>query len=108
MSFTAFEWFHIGAGGDHIHGDGNARVVFVAELLEDGLGVFFVLVGDLFAEGGGFAEFLADDLDDVVSVGVGLGENQGFGDFVFAIGAGAVGEDFGELVAEGLNNLVDL
>ena len=104
----AFERFHVGAGGDHVHGDGDARVVFVAELLEDGLGIFLVLVSDLFAEGGGFAELLADDLDDVVGVGIRLGEDEGFRDLVFAIGAAAVRKDFRQLVAEGLDDLADL
>jgi hypothetical protein len=104
----AFERLHVGAGGDHVHGDGDARVVFVAELGEDGLGVFLVLVGDLFAEGVSFAELLADDLDDVVGVGVGLGEDEGLGDLELAIGIGAVGEDLRELVAEGADDGADL
>src|SRR5690606_37184059 len=104
----AFERLHIGAGGDHIDGDGDAGVVFVAELLEDGFGVFFVLVGDFFAESVPLAELVADDLDDVVGVGVGLGEDEGFGDLVGAVGVGAVGEDFGELVAEGFDDGADL
>jgi len=46
-------------------------VVFVAELLEDGFGIFLVVpAGDLFAKGGGLVELLADDLDVVVGAAV--------------------------------------
>ena len=76
----AFEGLHVGAGGDHVHGDGDARVVGVAEVGEDGLGVLLALVGDLFAEAVPLVELLADDLDDVVGVGVGLGEDERLGD----------------------------
>jgi len=97
----AFERFHIGAGGDHVHGDGDARVEVVAEG-DDGLGVFLVLVGDLFAEAVLLVEFLADDLDDVVGVGVGLGEDEGFRNFL------TVGKERGQGVAEGPDHSADL
>jgi hypothetical protein len=35
-----FQRLHVGAGGDHVHGDGNARVVVVAEAGQDAVGVF--------------------------------------------------------------------
>ncbi len=111
----AFERLDVGAGGDHVDGDGDARVVFVAELGEDGFGVFallhaavgqfFVLggaVGDFLAEGVAFTEFLAHGLDDVVGVAVGLGEDQRLGHFF------AAGEDGRQVVAEGADDGADL
>lgn len=100
----AFEGFDIGAGGNHVDGDCDAGVVFVAKLGKDGLWVFLVFIGHLFAEGIALPELLAHDLDDVVGMGVGLGEDEGLGDFVFALLVGAVGEDDGELVAEGADD----
>src|ERR1043165_9547809 len=98
----AFERFHVGTGGHHIHGDGDAGVIIVAELGEDRLGIFVGFVSDLFAEGVSLGEFLADDIDDVVGVAIGLGEDEGLGDF------GAAGKDFRELVAEGFDDGADL
>ena len=98
-----FQRLHVGAGGDHVHGDGDARVVVVAEAGEDAVGVFFGLVGDLLAEGVALAIDLAHDVDDVVGVAVGLGEDQGLGRFL------AGGEDLrlhGGL--HGLDHLADL
>ena len=76
----AFERLHVGAGGDHVHGDGDARVVIVAKGRQGGLRVLGS-VGDLAAELVAFAELLSDGLDDVVGVAVGLGEDQGLGKF---------------------------
>ena len=60
-------------------------------------------VGDLLGEVVALAEFLAHDLDDVLGVGVVLGEDEGLGH------PGAAGEDFGEeLVAEGADDGADL
>jgi hypothetical protein len=75
---------------------------------EDGFGVFVVLVGDLLAEGVPLAELLADDVDDVVGVGIGLGEDEGLGDLVGAGGVGAVGEDLGQFIAEGADDGANL
>ena len=94
----------VGAGGDHVDGDDDARVVVVAELGEEGLrrragGA----VGDLLAEVVALAEFLADDRDDVIGVGVVLGEDERFRHL------GAVREDLGlQLVAEGADDGADL
>ena len=77
-----FQRFHVGAGGDHVHGDGDARVVVVAEAGQDAVGVFFGAVGDLLAEGVALAIDLAQDVDDVVGVAVGLGEDEGLGRFL--------------------------
>ena len=80
----------VGAGGDHVHGDGDARVVAVAEGLDQVLGrVAGGAVGDLLGELVALAELLAQDLDDVLGVVVVLGEDQGLGHF------GAAGEDVG-------------
>jgi hypothetical protein len=46
-----FQRLHVGAGGDHVHGHGDARVVVVAEAGEHAVGVFLGAVGDLLAEG---------------------------------------------------------
>ncbi|MCS1408503.1 MAG: hypothetical protein M2R45_01679 [Verrucomicrobia subdivision 3 bacterium] len=77
----ALKRLDVGAGGDHVHGHGDARIVVVAKLGENGLGVFLNPVGDLLAEFIAFGEFLAHGLDDVVGVAVGLGENQRFRHF---------------------------
>ena len=94
----------VGAGGDHVHGDGDAREMAVAEGLDEVLGLGAGgAVGDLLGEVVALAEFLAQDLDDVLGVVVVLGEEQGFGNL------GAAGEDFGEqLVAEGAHDGADL
>ena len=104
----ALERFDVRAGGDHVHRDGDARMVFVAELGEDRFRVLLVLVGDLFAERVALAEFLADDLDDVVGVRIGLGEDERLGHFVGAVGGGAFGENGRQLVAEGADDGADL
>ena len=98
----AFERLDVGAGGDHVHGHGDARVVVVAELGKDGFGVFFDLVGDLLAECVALAEFLAHGLDDIVGVAVGLGKNQRFGNF------GTARKYLRQLVVEGADDRADL
>ena len=94
----ALQRLDVGAGGDHVHGDGNARVILIAELLQHGLGVFLGFVGEFFAEGVALVKFLAHGLDDVVSVAVGFGEDQGFGHF------GASGKNLRQFVAEGADD----
>ena len=77
----------------------------VFALLHAAVGQLFVLpgaVGDFLAEGIAFAEFLAHGVDDVVGVAVGLGEDQGLGDFLTA------GEDGRQVVAEGADDGADL
>ena len=87
----ALQRAHVGAGGDHVHGHGDARVVGVAELGDHLVGgAAGGLVGDLHREVVAAAELLAHDLDDVVGVGVVLGEDQGLRHL------GAAGEDLGE------------
>ncbi len=98
----AFERLHVGAGGDHVHGDGDARVIGVAEVRQDGFRVLLGLVGDLLAEVVALAELLPDGLDDVVGVAVGLGEDQGLRHLR------AAGEDSGSFVAEGADHGADL
>ena len=71
----AFDWLHVGAGGDHVHRDGDARVEVVAEGREGGFRILGP-VGDLAAELVAFPELLPHRLE-----AVGLGEDQRFGQF---------------------------
>ena len=94
----------VGAGGDHVDGDSDAREVAVAEgldqLLWRGAGSS---VSDLQRELVTLAEFLAQDLDDVFGVVVVLCKEERLGDL------GAAGKDLGEqLVAEGAHHGADL
>ncbi len=98
----AFERLDVGARGDHVHGHGDAWIVVVSELGEDGFRILLGLVGDLLAELVAFGEFLAHGLDDVVGVAVGLGENKRLRDF------GAAGEYLRPLVAEGADDSANL
>ena len=98
----AFERLHVGAGGDHVHRDGDARIVVVAELGQHRLGVFLGAVGDLLAELVALAELLAHGLNDVVGVAVALGEDQRLGDFA------AARKDLLLPVAEGADHGADL
>jgi hypothetical protein len=66
------------------------------------LGSLGGLVGDLLAELVALTELLAGDLDDVVGVAVGLGEDQRLGHLF------AAGEDERQLVAEGAQHGADL
>ncbi len=69
----------VGAGGDHVNGDGDARHGAVAELLDQLLGICARgPVSDLLAEVVSFVELLAHDMHDVLGVGVVLGEDEGF------------------------------
>jgi hypothetical protein len=57
-----FQRLHVGAGCDHVDGDDDARIVIIAELAEELLGVGIVdLVGDLLGEIIPFAEHFAHD-----------------------------------------------
>ena len=72
----------VGAGADHVHRDGDARLEAVAERLDEVARLRAGhLAGDLLAEGVAAAELVADDLDDVLGVAVVLGEDQRLGDF---------------------------
>ena len=93
----ALEGFDVGAGGDHVHGDGDAELRGGAEFGDEVLtfggfagGGVLGLVGDLLAEVGAFAEDLPDEVDDVFGVAVVFGEDERFGD------EGAAGEQLGE------------
>ena len=77
----AFERLDVRAGGDHVHGHGDAKLRRGAEFLDERFG-FFVglpvsgcvgLVGDLLGEVIALAEHFAADMDDVLGVGVVLG-----------------------------------
>jgi hypothetical protein len=63
---------HVCAGGDHVDGDGNARVVVGAELPNQLLGV-----GDLLREIVAAAEDVSDDADGLFGVMVVLAEDEG-------------------------------
>ena len=120
---------NVRAGGDHVDGDGDARVVAVAEGLENlvrrevrdffpddfldlfSIGSDFLLdiahepgaVSYLLAEVVAFVEDLAADAHDIVGVGVVLGEDQRLGHLV------ASGKDLREeLVPKGLHHRADL
>jgi hypothetical protein len=116
------------AGGDHVHGDGDARVVAVPErrdqiigldpggLVGDLLDLLAVVadllgddprragaIGDLLAEVVALPELLPDNSDDIVRVGVVLGVDERLGHFLPA------GEDLAEeLLLEGPNDRADL
>ena len=78
----AFQRLHVGAGGDHVHGDGDAGDVGVAEFGQQVVGLLAGgLRRDLLAEVVALAELLADDPHDVLGVQVGLGEDERLGDF---------------------------
>ena len=100
----ALERLHVGAGGDHVDGHGDARVVGVAEGGDQLVGLLAGrLVGDLGGEVVALAEHLAGDLDDLVGVRVVLGEDQRLRHLA------AAGEDLGvEAVAERLQHGADL
>jgi hypothetical protein len=98
----AFEGFDVGAGGDHVDGHGDPQSGGGAEGLEVALGVLRG-IRDLGGEVVALAEDLTDGGDDLLGVGVVLGEDQRLGD------GGAAGEDLGEEpVAEGLEDEADL
>ena len=99
-----FDRLDIGAGSDHVHGDGNAGQRRDTEGLDE---IFWVraggAIGDLLCEVVPLAEFLAHDLDDVVGVGIVLGEDQRLGH------PGAAGKDLSEeLLLERLDDGADL
>ena len=73
----AFQRLDVGAGRDHVDRHDDPRVHRVAERLQQVLGLAVVgAVGDLRGELVALAEDLADDLHDVVGMGVVLGEDQ--------------------------------
>ena len=99
----AFQGLDVGAGGDHVHGHGDARLEAVAELAQQVIRVTPRAVGDLLAETVAPTEDLARDIDDVLGVVVILGKNKGFRDMLPAR------EQFGEeLVLEGPEHRADL
>ena len=82
----AFERLDVRAGGDHVHGNGNAELRRGAEFLDEVLGLGWFaggrvlgLVGDFFAEIIAPAKDLAANVDDVLGVGIVLGEDEGLG-----------------------------
>ncbi|OBQ30381.1 MAG: hypothetical protein AN485_23925, partial [Anabaena sp. MDT14b] len=68
---------HVRAGGDHVHGDGDARVIVVAERADELFRVRAIgAVGDLLGEVIALAEHLAHGADDLLCVVIVLGEDQ--------------------------------
>ena len=92
----AFERADIGSRGNHIDGNGDARVVAVAEIRQDGFWFFALLndfavfthnivfgfVSNFFAKFVALPELFPHRFDDVVGVAVVFGKNQGFGHFL--------------------------
>jgi hypothetical protein len=67
---------HIRTGGDHVHGDGDAGIIVVAERPDQRLGVGAIgLVGDLLGKVVTLAEHLADDACDLFRVVIVLRED---------------------------------
>ena len=95
---------HVGAGGDHVDGDGDARIVVVAELADQQLGIAAVgAIGDLLGEVVALAEHVAHDADDLLGVIVVLGEDERLRDLA------AAGKELGEQrIAIGLDHGADL
>ncbi len=79
-------------------------MVAVAKALDEVLGTHpGGAIGDLLGEFVALAELLAEDFDDVLRVGIVLGEDEGLGHL------GAAGKDLGEeLVLEGFDDGADL
>lgn len=78
-----FKRLDVGAGRNHVHGDGDAERGREAELADEILrfrglagGWVLGLVGDLFAKIVTLAKDLAANMDDVLGVGVVLGEDE--------------------------------
>ena len=76
----ALDGLHIRPRGDHVNGNGNTGIIIVAEGAENGLRTIR-LTGDLLAELIALAKLLPDDLNDIIRMAVGLGEDQRLGHF---------------------------
>ena len=76
----ALDGLHICPGGDHVNGNGNTGIIIVAEGAENSLRTI-CLTGDLLAEVITLAKLLPDDLNDIIRMAVGLGEDQRLGYF---------------------------
>ena len=77
-----FHRLDVGAGGDHVHGDGHARVVAGAEVFDELLGAVSPpvrAVGDLLRELVAAAKLFAQDFHDLFGVVVVFGKDEGFG-----------------------------
>ena len=71
----ALDWLYIGACGNHIHRDGNTRVIIIAEGTQHRFRVVSG-IGDFAAEVIAFAKLLTDNLNDVIRMAVRLCKNQ--------------------------------
>ena len=99
-----FHRFDVGAGGDHVHGDGNARKVAVAKGADQVLGLGTgAAVGDFLGKVVALAKLFAQDFDNFFGVVVVFGKHQGFGHL------GAAGEDLArQPVAKGADDGANL
>ena len=57
MKYQALDGLDVGAGGDHVHGNGDAGIEAVAEFAEDAFGVFGG-IRSLLTEGVALVEFI--------------------------------------------------
>ena len=78
-----FDGLHVSSRCNHIHCDGNAGIVVIAERTEDRLRVIR-RIGDFAAEVVALAKFLAHNLYNIVCVAVCFGKNQRLGNFFSA------------------------
>ena len=76
----ALDGLYVRPGGDHVNGNGNTGIIIVAEGTENSLRAFR-LTGDLLAKVIALAKLLPDDLNDIIRMAVGLGEDQRLGHF---------------------------
>jgi hypothetical protein len=102
-----FHRLDVGAGGDHVHGDGHAGVVAGAEVFDELLGAgaaaLGAAVGDLLRELVAAAKLFAQDFDNLFGVVVVFGKDEGLGQL------GAGGEHVGvPAVAQGAHHGADL
>ena len=96
-----FNRFDVCAGGDHIHRNGNAGIEIVSECAQNSGGIAGS-TGDFLTKLVAFAEFLPDNLNDIVSVAVRFGEDERFWGFP------AVGKQDGEIFSERSDNGANL
>ena len=78
-----FNGLHVSSRCNHIHGDGNAGIVVIAERTEDRLRVIR-RIGDFTTEVVALTKFLAHNLHNIVCMAVGFGKNQRLGNFFSA------------------------
>ena len=98
----ALKRFDVGARCDHVHCHGDAWIVFIAELGENGFRILFGLIGDLLTELVFFSKFFSHCLDDIVGMAVGLGKDKRLRHF------SSTGEYILQIFVEGVNYCANL